>query len=103
VFWSFRENLGGLDHINKALCRRIFGLAPDRYLHKIIESDPQKYRAVMDDLDQPLACRLCGYQLLHIELIGFGFATICSSQAHLYVKNVEEIAGFARSLPLNEQ
>ena len=103
MFWSLRENLGGIDHLNKALWRRLLGLSPDRYLQTIDKSAPGQYRAVLDDNQSPLSCRLCGYHLLGMEITGYGFATICSSQAQGYVRNAKEIEAFIRTLPVKEQ
>ena len=101
MFWSARENLGGLKHWQSRLSRVILGRARTSLVDKYKASPVGKDVDCVCDADgSVLFCRFCGYALMSVPL-GSTTLTVCSAAAQdgdLLARR-ETIAAWASSLP----
>ncbi len=102
MFWSPKENLGGLAHFVAAVDRIVFMLSSDhviqKYKKKEIAGLSDRIEAVVDDFNKPLTCRTCGLAIMSFRVSDDFVLSLCSSMIGQMPK-VDKLAKWTSELP----
>lgn len=101
MFWSLRENLGGLSHIGALLDRIVAGRKREYYVERALRLDKAlegNLSVVRDDLDNPLTCRFCGLAIMSYRVSPDYSITQCSSLVAKLPRG-QEFGDWLASLP----
>lgn len=102
MFWSLKENLGGLAHIAAAIDRIVFMRSPSHIIEKTqkkaIAGLSDRVAAVVDDFNTPLTCRSCGLAIMSFR-VSDDYSLSCCSSLISQMPPADKLAKWTRELP----
>lgn len=98
MFWSARENLGGLKHWRSLIGRIVLRRSRTALVDKL-KAGGHEVEALRDIEGNLLCCRFCGYAVVSMPLTGGTIFTVCSSVGDNVVPNRERMARWAENIP----
>jgi hypothetical protein len=102
MFWSLRENIGGLKHLSRLTARVVLRQNTLQYIQSLNKKFPElNLTSALDDQGQPLTCRFCGFAILSSELGSYQFAA-CSAVADNVILQRVKIVEWSQTLPTLE-
>jgi hypothetical protein len=102
MFWSLRENIGGLRHLTRLTARVALRQNRSKYIQCLNKEFPDlDLKPAFDDHGQPLTCRFCGFAIFSANLGTYQFAA-CSAVADNVILHKAKIAEFTQTLPTFE-
>lgn len=102
MFWSLRENIGGLKHISRLTARVVFRQNILLYVQSLAKRFPElDLKAALDDQERPLTCRFCGFAILAADLGNYQF-TACSAVADNVILHKAKMVEWSHTLPTRE-
>lgn len=78
MFWSVKENAGGLKHMWKGLTRALFRV-PSTRPFETLKQKSDKIRILVDDENQPVNCKACGYAIVRFTYADGWEVEACSA------------------------
>lgn len=97
MFWSFRENLGGLAHSTQFLARKVLGFPVDFHITRL-QAKGIALTETLDDFNKPLTCRFCGFAIMSYRTTSGYRMTCCSSFAEEVLADRERLDKFTQEL-----
>lgn len=102
MFWSLRENIGGLKHLSALTARVVLRQNKSKYIQGLNREFPDlDLKPAFDDYGQPLTCRFCGFVILSANLGTHQFAA-CSAVADNVILHMDRIVEFTKTVPTFE-
>ena|SRR3990167_10231803 len=102
MFWSLRENIGGLKHLTRLTARVVLRQNKSKYIQVLNKEFPDfDLKPAFDDHGQPLTCRFCGFAIFSASIGTYQFAA-CSAVADNVILHKAKIAEFTQTLPTLE-
>ena len=102
MFWSLRENIGGLKHLSRLTARVVLRQNKSKYIQALNNENPDlDLKPAFDDYGQPLTCRFCGFAIFSASLGGYQFAA-CSAVADNVILHKAKLVEWTKALPTFE-
>ncbi|CAN5388585.1 hypothetical protein BH11CYA1_BH11CYA1_22080 [soil metagenome] len=102
MFWSLRENIGGLKHLSRLTARVVFRQSNLRHIESLAKRFPEfDLKPTCDDQGQPLTCRFCGFAIFAADLGNYQF-TACSAVADNVILHKAKLVEWSHTLPTLE-
>lgn len=102
MFWSLRENIGGLKHLSRLTARVVLRQNASKYIQSLNKSFPDlDLKPAFDDHGQPLTCRFCGFAIFSVNLGAYQFAA-CSAVADNVILHKDRLVEWTETLPTFE-
>ncbi|MBK9203366.1 MAG: hypothetical protein IPP97_22195 [Candidatus Obscuribacter sp.] len=102
MFWSLKENLGGLAHIAAAIDRIVF-MRPSTHIidttqKKAVAGLSDRIAVVVDDFNKPLTCRSCGLAIMSFR-VSDEYSFSCCSSLMSQMPPADRLAKWTMELP----
>ena len=81
MFWSMKENAGGMQHLADGWLRMITG-KPCTHFFERLKSKTTDLRLVTDESQRPIVCKLCGFAQVRLRLSNGWEIEACSAAAY---------------------
>ncbi|MDQ5934807.1 MAG: hypothetical protein QG574_2113 [Cyanobacteriota bacterium erpe_2018_sw_21hr_WHONDRS-SW48-000092_B_bin.40] len=102
MFWSLRENIGGLKHLSRLTARVVLRQDTSKYIQSLNKSFPDlDLKPAFDDHGKPLTCRFCGFAIFSVNLGTYQFAA-CSAVADNVILHKHRLVEWTETLPTFE-
>ena len=102
MFWSLRENIGGLKHLSRLTARVVLRQDTSKYIQSLNKSFPDlDLKPAFDDHGKPLTCRFCGFAIFSVNLGTYQFAA-CSAGADNVILHKHRLVEWTETLPTFE-
>lgn len=98
MFWSARENLGGLKHWSSRLCRVLLRRPRTAPVERL-KAQGNEVEVLCDSDGSVLHCRFCGYAMMTLPLANGTVLTVCSTVGDNVVQNRERMARWVETFP----
>lgn len=95
---SFKENLGALEHFFRGLNRSIFRIPVTKHFD-LLSQKSDRITLLMDDDNQPITCKACGYAIVRFIYPDGWEVECCSSITAPQLVNNKKFDEWVDSIP----